>query len=220
MRIIPLTAAALTVALAACGVEDATRNAVSAPTINAVEKPGLTGRMMARLRPGSVKPVMEWGSRDGSDAWTQATVAALESEGVTLLSTVPRDVMQYCPGYAAQTPENRAAFWAGLLSSVAKYESGWNPLARRADGRMGLMQISQTAADAYGCAGEMLDGAANMACAVRIMADQVSRDGAIHGADNAAGQSWLGAAKSWLPFRSAGQRAGIARFTSQQSYCR
>ena len=46
---------------------------------------------------------------------------------------------------------------------------------------------------------------------------EVGRDNAIAGGS---GSRWLGAAREWLPLRSAQSRADIAGWTRQQSYCR
>ncbi|AGT07954.1 transglycosylase SLT domain-containing protein [Paracoccus aminophilus] len=158
-------------------------------------------------------PKMRWGNRAGSDDWTRAALRTLESEGVTLLSSVPSDVKTYCPGYASLNREDRKHFWVGLLSSVAKHESGYNPTAKGGGGRyLGLMQISQSTARHYNCKGNMLNGSDNMACAVKIAARNVGRDGAI-----AAGQR--GVARDWMPLRSTSKRSDIAAWTSQQAYC-
>ncbi len=165
----------------------------------------------------SSAPTMRWGNRSGSDAWTKAALKALDAEGVTLLSTVPSDVKSFCPGYASLTREDRKHFWAGLLSSVAKHESGYNPGAKGGGGRyLGLMQISPATARHYSCGGSMLDGSSNMACAVKIAAKNVSRDGAIVSGQ---GKGWRGVARDWMPLRSSSKRADIADWTKQQSYC-
>ena len=163
---------------------------------------------------------MRWG--EDNPEWTAATLEALEAEGVTLLSSLPADVMQYCPGYAAATRENRAAFWAGLLSAVARHESGLDQSAR-AGGRFGLLRITRRTASANGCGGSLLRAEDNLKCAVRIMARHVAQDGAIGGgAETAAADrgGWRGLARDWLPLRSATQRDEIASWTRRQSYCR
>lgn len=210
-----MLAAAL--ALAACGAETAGRLATTAPTIAATDRPSVVDRVagalpLSRSQP---QPAMRWG--ETNPAWTEAALAALNDEGITLLSSVPADVMQYCPGYATQSRENRAAFWAGLLSAVARHESGWNAGARGGGGRhLGLMQISSPTAKAHGCAGSLLTGEDNLQCAVRIMARAVVRDGAIAGGTG----GWRGAARDWMALRSGAKRADIAGWTRKQSYCR
>ncbi|MCQ0971599.1 lytic transglycosylase domain-containing protein [Paracoccus sp. TK19116] len=159
---------------------------------------------------------MRWGNKAGSDAWTQATLQALDRHGVQMVSNVPSDIGVYCPGYAARGENGRKAFWAGLLSAVAKHESTYNPKASGGGGKwLGLMQISPATWRSYGCSGEMMNGADNMACAVRIMSKQVGRDNAVAGGKG----GWRGVARDWAPMRSASKRADIAAWTKQQSYC-
>ena len=159
---------------------------------------------------------MRWGDRKGADAWTRATLAALDRHGVAILSKVPSDIGAYCPGYAGQGAEGRKAFWAGLMSAVAKHESTYNPAAKGGGGKwLGLMQISPATWRHYGCSGAMLNGADNMACAVKIMARQVGRDNAVA----RSGEGWRGVARDWAPMRSAAKRADIANWTKSQSYC-
>lgn len=199
-------------AVAGCGAVEAGRQATTAPTIAPVERPSATGRLASALGLRKDQPAMRWG--EDNPEWTEAALSALESEGVTLLSTVPSDVMQFCPGYATQTRENRAAFWAGLVSAVAHHE-GSAQGARR-----GLLRLSRPQAKEGACgAGE--DGAGNLRCAVRIMAREVGRDGAIAGGTGDKGQrGWRGLARSWMPLRSQEKRAEIASWTRRQSYCR
>lgn len=210
------TVAAVLVAgvLAGCGVTGAARQATTAPTIAPDDRPGVAGRVAGALHLRRKQPAMQWG--EGRDDWTAAMIEALNEDGVPLLSAMPADVLQYCPGYATQTRENRAAFWAGFISAVAKYESGWNPGVRGEGGVKGLMQISDGAARAHGCGGSMLNPRANLQCAVRVMTRSITADGAIHGGK----RGWRGVARDWMPLRSASTRSSIAAWTSRQSYCR
>lgn len=206
------TMALAALALAGCGAAEAGRRATTAPTIVPVERPSAAGRLASAVGLRKDQPAMRWGEENPE--WTEAALAALESEGVTLLSTVPSDVMQFCPGYATQTRENRAAFWAGLVSAVAHHE-GATQGARR-----GLLQLARPQAQGGGCGGAE-DGAGNLRCAVRLMAREVGRDGAIAGGTEAQGKrGWRGVARSWMPLRSREKRAEIAGWTRKQSYCR
>lgn len=199
-------------ALAGCGAAEIGQSHVTAPGIFGTPGKSIGARVRG-LMPGAA----QWEGRKDADAWTEATMLALESDGVMLMSQMPADIMTYCPGYAAASTEDRKAFWLGLLSATARFQSGWNPLASSGGGSFkGLMAISDQAAKAYDCAGDMLDGAANMQCAVKILADTVVRDGAIAGDGK---RGWLGVAKSWLPFQKDAHREEIASFTRKQKYC-
>jgi len=162
------------------------------------------------------QPPMRWDERRGSDEWTRATLAALDREGVTMLSNVPADISEFCPNYRQLAEPGRKAFWAGLVSAVAKHESTYNPQAAGGGGRwLGLMQISPATWRHYGCSGNIKDGADNAACAVKIMSRQVGRDNAVA----RDGSGWRGVARDWAPMRNASKRADIAAWTSSQSYC-
>lgn len=172
----------------------------------------------APAMPLASRPPMRWGERSGSDDWTRATLAALDREGVAILSKVPGDIENYCPNYPELGQTGRKAFWAGLLSALAKHESTYNPQASGGGGRwLGLMQIAPATWNNYGCDGTITNGADNMACAVRIMSRQVARDNAV-ARDGSGG--WRGVARDWAPMRSAAKRADIAAWTSSQNYCR
>jgi len=157
------------------------------------------------------------------DAWDEVldaahrTCRALKAHGAPLLSQVPGDIATWCPGYVQASEDERAAFWAGMLSALAKHESTWNPAAVGGGGKwFGLVQIAPATARSYGCAAgsgsALKDGVANLSCAVRIAARTVRRDGVV-----AAGMRGLAA--DWGPFHSARKRNEMAARTRSQSYC-
>lgn len=158
-------------------------------------------------------PVMRWDFRADSDAWTEGTLAALEGHGRILPAMVPRDVAEWCPGYARQTEENRAAFWAGLFSALAKHESTWRPEAVGGGGLWyGLVQILPSTARAYGCEAQtgaaLKQPVANLSCGVRIAAAQVSKRGTVR-------RGML----DWGPFHSSAKRSEMSAWTRAQPYC-
>ncbi|GGL66936.1 transglycosylase SLT domain-containing protein [Wenxinia marina] len=158
-------------------------------------------------------PAMAWDHRPEADEWTEATLDALQDEGAVLLSTLPADIGTWCPGFASAPREDRAAFWSGLFSALARFESTWNPRAVGGGGRwFGLVQIDPRTARGYGCeaqSGEALrDGAANLECAVRIAARQVANRGTVS-------RGML----DWGPFHHDGPRGEIRAWVSQQDYC-
>lgn len=198
--LMPLAALAM---LAACE---------STSTTQSTQKADAQAQQMALAQ----NPPMRWGEKNGSDAWTQATLAALDREGVTIMSQVPSDINAFCPNYAELTQTGRRAFWAGLLSAVAKHESTYNPQASGGGGRwLGLMQIAPATWRHYDCNGNIKNGGDNMSCAVKIMSRQVGRDNAVARTEN----GWRGVARDWAPMRNASKRADIAAWTSSQSYC-
>lgn len=155
-------------------------------------------------------PATRWDHRPEADDWTRATLAALKTEGAVLLSSTPQDIDTYCPGYEAATTDERAAFWVGMFSAIAKYESTWNPAAKGGGGRyLGLLQISPATARYVGCdASGLMDGATNLDCAVRIAANRAP-NGAV-----------AGLTTDWGPMHDRSKRAEMAAWTSAQSYCK
>lgn len=165
-----------------------------------------------------VDPPMQWDHHPQAEDWTASTLVALSSKDALLSQRVPADIEAWCPSYDTAPIEARRAFWAGLMSSVAKYESTWNPRASGGGGRwIGLMQISPGTARHYGCEArtpaQLKDGEANLACAVRIMSAQVARDGLV------AGNGSHGIGRDWAPLRSDRKRAEMAAWTRIQPYC-
>ena len=173
-----------------------------------------------KVTPAVVRPALGWDIAPNSERWTTAALGALDTHGAALPAMVPADIETYCPGYVDATRPERKAFWVSLLSALSKHESTWRPDVSGGEGRWhGLLQISPGTARGYGCAAttasELKVGAANLSCAIRIMAVTVPRDGVIHGKD----RKWRGVSADWGPMRSPGKRADMARWLKQQTYC-
>lgn len=184
---------------------------------------GCSGMTLPDLSPltsfmAPTPPAMRWDHRDEARDWTASTLAAVATHDDTLALQTPGDIETWCPGYEAASMGERRAFWSGLLSAVAKYESSWNPAASGGGGRyVGLMQISPKTATNHDCdatsSAALKDGAANLSCAVNIIAAQVGRDGVVAGNGN------RGLGRDWGPMKSASKRAEMSEWTSTQSYC-
>ena len=167
-------------------------------------------------------PRMRWEHRRDGILWTRVTLSAVRSHGQPLLSVVPEDITEWCPAYREQDEEGRARFWSGLVSTLSRYESTWNPQAVGGGGLWhGLMQILPTTAELRGCravTGRALrDGPENLNCAVRIMAITVPRDGAVSVKGE---RRWQGVAADWGPIRTPWMRRDMQRYTKRQVYCR
>ena len=180
------------------------------------EAPRLSEASMARIAPGPL-PAMRWDHRPEAAQWTRAALGALQTHGAALPQSLPADIERFCPGYEHASLDERRAFWAGLISALAKHESTWNPRAVGGRGRwFGLVQISPRTARSYGCRARsgaaLQEGGANVSCAVRIMARTVTRDGVV-------AKGGRGVAADWAPMKVAGKRADIADWTRRQSYC-
>lgn len=174
----------------------------------------------AALRPAPeplANPVMRWDHRPEAAIWTRASMDMLETEAAVLTQVVPSDVELWCPGYTDADQATRAAFWTGFMSALARYESTWNPQAVGGGGRwFGLLQISPATARYRNCAvgsgSALTDGAANLRCALRIMAVTVPRDGVVS-------QGTRGVAADWGPMRDPAKAAEMRAWLHQQSYC-
>lgn len=169
------------------------------------------------LLPEPELPESRWDANPRSDIWTEATLAALDAHGAPLVAMVPGDIGNYCPAYADNSDEDRKAFWVNFIASLARHESTWRPEVSGGDGRWhGLLQISPGTARAYGCvaddAGDLKNGALNLSCGIRIMAETVARDGVI-----SAGMR--GVAADWGPFHQRRKRQDIQSYTSNLDVC-
>ena len=162
-------------------------------------------------------PELRWDNHPRGTRWSVAVMNALRSHGSRLVEVVPADIENWCPAYREGDANQRAAFWAGLVSSLAWHESTHRPEAVGGDGLWyGLTQIAPPTAEWRNCqvtTGEgLLDGPANLSCAIRIMAITVPRDGVVS-------SGMRGVAADWGPFHSARKREDMRRWVSGQEYC-
>lgn len=165
-------------------------------------------------------PEARWDNLRDGPLWTRAAMSALATNAPRLTEIVPRDIEAWCPGYASNPPELRRAFWAGMMSALAFYESTHRPRAVGGGNRwFGLLQIYPPTAQGYGCRAQsgvaLTDPEDNLACAARIMNVTVARDRAVALHDG----RWRGVAADWGPMTDRSKRAAMAAWTSAQSYC-
>lgn len=169
-------------------------------------------------RDGDTVPAARWDHRPSGRIWTRAAISALKSHGRPILQTVPRDIANWCPAYPEADQNGRAAFWAGLMSTLAKHESTYRPEAVGGNGRWyGLLQILPATARGYNCKNPSQDGLkhgpSNLSCAVRILAVTVPRDQVVS-------EGFRGVAADWGPFHSQRKRADMRAWVRKQDYCR
>ncbi|WP_323036684.1 transglycosylase SLT domain-containing protein [Pararhodobacter sp.] len=157
-----------------------------------------------------------WDHRPEADLWNSAMMQALRTDGAEMLALTPEDIQTWCPGYADASEDERAAFYVAFFSGLARFESTWNPRASGGGGRYrGLLQISPQTAQHHDCSlpeAGLFNGAANLACAVRIATSAVTRDGVV-----AAGRG--GIAADWPPMRDPAKRREVAEFTRALPQC-
>jgi hypothetical protein len=213
-----IAAAIFAVALSAvpCLSEDAVSKAEATPLIS---------QSYSSLLPAPRKdwiPRARWDFHRDGHLWTRTTMEALNAHGRPLIETVPGDIATWCPAYADNDAQARAAFWNGFLSALAKHESTWRPRAVGGGGKWyGLTQILPATARGYDCrvgtGAALKDGSANLSCAVRIMATTVIRDNAVARKSNG---KLGGVAADWGPLVQRRKRSEMAAWTRKQKYCR
>lgn len=59
--------------------------------------------------------------------WTKFTFKAIDEHGKELLKVEPADVEEFCPNFKKLNKNKRKNFWIYLLSSIAQFESNFNP---------------------------------------------------------------------------------------------
>lgn len=213
----------LTVLLAAILVAPAlAETSPAARPLPLVEEAPLSGPADGRpvARDNSI-PRARWEHRADGPLWTRVALSAVKTHGKPLIETVPQDIAEWCPAYETNGDNDRAAFWAGLLSTLSRYESTYNPRAVGGGGQwFGLLQIYPPTAKFRDChvqSGEGLKSpTANLNCGVRIMAVTVPRDQAISVKDT----RWRGVAADWGPVRTPWMQRDMKRYTARQTYCR
>ncbi|MDD9977155.1 MAG: transglycosylase SLT domain-containing protein [Boseongicola sp.] len=179
---------------------------------------GCSSEDEAQKRAEATFTTIRWDGAEGSEEWTASAFAALDDHASPLVEMVPEDIDTYCPAYPDQSEESRKVFWTNLIASLSFHESTWRPDAAGGDESwFGLLQILPATAEGYGCAAqsseELKDGAANVACALRIMAVTVPRDGVVS-------RDFKGVAADWGPFHQRRKRRDIQRYTKSLPICR
>lgn len=190
--------------------------ALARPALPETEPVAVSMRPVPRPASFAV-PELRWSHVRGSASWTRSAIQALATHGSVLPQTVPGDIEAWCPAYADAPASQRRLFWAGLISALAEHESTWRPGVAGDGGKsIGLLQIRPGTARGYGCdarSGTALrNGAANVACAVRIMAQTVARDGVVS-------RGMRGVAADWGPFHQRSKREDMRAWVRQQPYC-
>lgn len=202
------------VILLACGGSVA---ATPATVFDGQSSTTLTASLRPVARTYTPLPEMRWKNRNEADRWSMAALKALRSHASVLPRTVPRDIGDWCPAYTTNDTSAREAFWIGLLSTLAKHESTFRPTAVGGGGKWyGLLQILPATARGYNCnarsQSDLQNGAANLQCALRIMAVTVPRDVVVS-------QGMRGVAADWGPFHSPSKRKDMMQWLRKQPYC-
>ncbi len=218
------------VLVAACvngpsGGTTASKPTGTGPTGQVQTEPQAEIEIAAKPQPPKAAPMgiprMRWDGKPGAKAWTRSSLNAMKGHGAPLTRMVPADIDGWCPAYRTAGPDQRGAFWVGMMSALAKHESTYRPGAVGGGGKWyGLLQILPATARGYGCKARsgaaLKDGSANLSCAIRIMAKTVPRDGVIATKSG----RWRGVAADWGPMRVSSKRNDMKAWVRKQSYCR
>lgn len=153
----------------------------------------------------------EASQRDGA-AWSKHVFERIPALAPRLLTTLPKDIAQFCPAYKDLNERDKRNFWVHLISSMSEFESNHKPetsyteafydaQGRRVVSR-GLLQISIESGNGYGCglkdANELHDPLINLDCGLRILNKWVGNDVALAGQS---GSTWQGGARYWSVLR-------------------
>ncbi len=186
--------------------------------------------------PANELPVPAWAASSHSEMWTKLTMKAIEDLGSKLIQTDILDAQDFCPAYKSLLTLEREKVWVQLISSIAKFESDFNPISaftesfRGTDNKLvvsrGLLQISKGSANSYGChivsERQLEDPETNLRCGVRIISSLVSKDQAIRGLGSVDVSSapWMGAARYWSVLRRNTKDLLIRASVRQMSICK
>lgn len=182
--------------------------------LNGLFKPVAVAAAIAVSSPAVASPLkfknLAWyGEHKDFQEWDSIVRELVEASRLPDLA--PSDVIALFPIYKTSRLE-RVHFWCQLLSIMAKYESGFDPLQYYTEDfndskgnkiiSRGLLQISIESANAYGAeltnAEQLHDVRTNLRCAILILDRWVSRDLVL--ASGIVG-NWRGGARYWSVLR-------------------
>ncbi len=188
------------------------------------------------LKPESFKA--DWDVTDKGTQWTGITLKALESIGQDMIVLQePTDVKEYCPKYKKLSYEERLQFYVMLISSMARFESGFDPKTKHTEDfkdsngvpvvSRGLLQMSYESAVDYGCKLKnpqtLHNAEANLRCAVKILNSWVKRDKKIGswGVKSSGKPDHLGGGRYWSVLRkTSDSRPQIQAKTLSLKFCK
>ena len=164
-------------------------NAPDLPTPPVENKPGGPDRFHAAT---------VWSHVQGSERWSEILHAHVRAHMGEFERA--RDVESFCPGYKLANREHREICWLRLVSSIVKYECGFNPrkTLREKNGSLSVGMLSLTVGECVNAptVESLKDPAKNLSCGVGMMARMIARAGFIEGPASA-----RGAAAYWSVLR-------------------
>lgn len=149
----------------------------------------------------------DWDHLATAKEWTNVLVDALKSHGQGMLQMKSvRDADRWAPNFGEMTQEQRMQFYVALISSMARFESGFKPSTSYKEGfndsqgkpviSRGLLQLSQESVNQRAYGGNVAreeylhDVNINLVCGVKILNHWIVTDGVIATAKLGGGRYW------------------------------
>lgn len=166
-------------------------------------------------------------------SWSEHIYRELPTLGPALLESNPVDAKTFCPNYANLEESERKQFWAFFISSMAKFESNFDPKEAYTEGftdssgryvvSRGLLQISMESSKGYRCGftseKDIHNPTKNLSCGIKILNHWMKKDARIA---SKLGVSWKGGARYWSVLR-AGRKTSyqsIVKWSNDLPFCK
>lgn len=88
-------------------------------------------------QPDAYLPLSWEKSVNDSVLWSLMLYRLIQTEQPVLLETKVSDITTFCPRYESLHSVQKINFWGQLIAAIARFESGWKPVARYVETTMG-----------------------------------------------------------------------------------
>ncbi|MES2801001.1 MAG: transglycosylase SLT domain-containing protein [Bdellovibrionota bacterium] len=166
-------------------------------------------------------------------SWSEHIYNELPTLGPELLTVNPVDAKIFCPNFSNLSKSERKQFWAFFISSMSKFESGFDPnesyTENFKDSRhkyivsRGLLQISIESSKGYRCGftteRELHNPAKNLSCGIKILNHWMKKDNRIA---SRLGLGWRGGARYWAVLRQSRKQSyqSIVKWSNALPFCK
>lgn len=166
-------------------------------------------------------------------SWSEHVYNELPTLGPALLAANPTDAKIFCPNFSNLSESERKQFWAFFISSMAKFESGFDPNESYTEGfkdssnsyvvSRGLLQISLESSKGYRCGfltgRELYHPTKNLSCGIKILNHWMKKDNRIA---SRTGLSWKGGARYWAVLRQSRKQSyqSIVKWSNALPFCK
>lgn len=166
-------------------------------------------------------------------SWSEHIYDELPTLGPDLLKANPVDAKIFCPNFPNLSESERKQFWAFFISSMAKFESGFDPNESYTEGfkdntntyviSRGLLQISLESSKGYRCGfnsgKELYHPTKNLSCGIKILNHWMKKDQRIA---SRSGLGWRGGARYWAVLRQGPKQSykSIVKWSNDLPFCK